>query len=145
MGDYDEDIAFLGQTGPFFWTTFFLLNTVFVSTGFNGLNMVFIGATPNHHCLIPEFNLTEEWTNAIIPFTLVNGEEVKSQCSRYSLDVVRNMSAEVLIPGRDVNLTDLAQEGCLDGWNYSKDIYQTNIVTEVSMNVLVCVYRVSLI
>ncbi|XP_033995987.1 solute carrier family 22 member 4-like [Trematomus bernacchii] len=130
MGDYDEDTAFLGQTGPFFWTTFFLLNTVFVSTGFNGLYMVFIGATPNHHCLIPEFNLTEEWTNAIIPFTLVNGEEVKSQCSRYSLDVVRNMSAEGLIPGRDVNLTDLAQEGCLDGWNYSKDIYQSNIVTE---------------
>ncbi|KAF3841148.1 hypothetical protein F7725_007010 [Dissostichus mawsoni] len=130
MGDYDEDTAFLGQTGPFFWTTFFLLNTVFVSTGFNGLYMVFIGATPNHHCLIPDFNLTEEWTNAIIPFTLVNGEEVKSQCSRYSLDVVRNMSAEGLIPGRDVNLTDLAQEGCLDGWNYSKDIYQSNIVTE---------------
>ncbi|KAK1882803.1 Solute carrier family 22 member 5 [Dissostichus eleginoides] len=129
MGDYDEDTAFLGQTGPFFWTTFFL-NTVFVSTGFNGLYMVFIGATPNHHCLIPDFNLTEEWTNAIIPFTLVNGEEVKSQCSRYSLDVVRNMSAEGLIPGRDVNLTDLAQEGCLDGWNYSKDIYQSNIVTE---------------
>ncbi|KAI4813852.1 hypothetical protein KUCAC02_003074 [Chaenocephalus aceratus] len=130
MSDYDEDTAFLGQTGPFFWTTFFLLNTVFVSTGFNGLYMVFIGATPNHHCLIPDFNLTEEWTNAIIPFTLVNGEEVKSQCSRYSLDVVRNMSAEGLIPGRDVNLTDLVQEGCLDGWNYSKDIYQSNIVTE---------------
>ncbi|KAK5918298.1 hypothetical protein CgunFtcFv8_003073 [Champsocephalus gunnari] len=130
MSDYDEDTAFLGQTGPFFWTTFFLLNTVFVSTGFNGLYMVFIGATPNHHCLIPDFNLTEEWTNAIIPFTLVNGEEVKSQCSRYSLDVVINMSAEGLIPGRDVNLTDLVQEGCLDGWNYSKDIYQSNIVTE---------------
>ncbi|KAK5887845.1 hypothetical protein CesoFtcFv8_016406 [Champsocephalus esox] len=130
MSDYDEDTAFLGQTGPFFWTTFFLLNTVFVSTGFNGLYMVFIGATPNHHCLIPDFNLTEEWTNAIIPFTLVNGEEVKSQCSRYSLDMVINMSAEGLIPGRDVNLTDLVQEGCLDGWNYRKDIYQSNIVTE---------------
>ncbi|XP_022618023.1 solute carrier family 22 member 5-like isoform X2 [Seriola dumerili] len=130
MGDYDEDTAFLGQTGPYFWTTFFLLNTVFVSTGFNGLYIVFVGAAPKHHCLIPDVNLTEEWRNAIIPFTIVDGEEVQSQCSRYRLDVVRNLSAEGFIPGRDVNLTNLEQEGCLNGWNYSKEIYQSNIVTE---------------
>ncbi|XP_040907197.1 solute carrier family 22 member 4 [Toxotes jaculatrix] len=130
MGDYDEDTAFLGQTGPYFWITFFLLNTVFVSTGFNGLYIVFVGATPKHHCVVPDVNLTKEWRNAIIPFTIVDGEEVQSQCSRYRLDVVRNLSAEGYIPGRDVNLTNLEQEGCLDGWNYSKEIYQSNIVTE---------------
>ncbi|XP_072230803.1 organic cation/carnitine transporter 2-like [Leuresthes tenuis] len=130
MGDYDEDTAFLGQTGPYFWATFFLLNTVFVSTGFNGLYIIFAGAAPKHHCLIPDVNLTEEWRNAIIPFTLEDGEEVKSQCSRYRLDVVRNLSAEGYIPGGDVNLTNLQQEGCLDGWTYSKEIYQSTIVTE---------------
>ncbi|XP_030292949.1 solute carrier family 22 member 5 isoform X2 [Sparus aurata] len=130
MGDYDEDTAFLGQTGPYFWAKFFLLNTVFISTGFNGLYMVFIGAAPKHHCLVPDVNLTEEWRNAIIPVTLVNGEEVQSQCSRYRLDVVGNLSAEGYVPGRDVNLTSLQQEGCLNGWNYSKEIYQSNIVTE---------------
>ncbi|XP_069573247.1 solute carrier family 22 member 4 isoform X2 [Brachyistius frenatus] len=130
MGDYDEDTAFLGQTGPFFWTTFFLLNTVFVSTGFNGLYIVFVGAAPKHHCLIPDVNLTEEWRNAIIPFTIVDGEEVQSQCSRYKLGLVMNLSTEGYVPGRDFNLTNLEQEGCLDGWNYSKDIYQSTIVTE---------------
>uniref|UniRef100_A0A3Q0S856 Solute carrier family 22 member 5 n=1 Tax=Amphilophus citrinellus TaxID=61819 RepID=A0A3Q0S856_AMPCI len=130
MGDYDEDTAFLGQSGPYFWTTFFLLNALFVSTGFNGLYIVFVGAAPKHSCLIPEVNLTEEWRNAIIPITIVDGEEVQSQCSRYKLDVVRNLSAEGYIPGRDVNLTNLEQEGCLNGWNYSKDIYQSTIVTE---------------
>uniref|UniRef100_A0A665VFH1 Solute carrier family 22 member 5-like n=1 Tax=Echeneis naucrates TaxID=173247 RepID=A0A665VFH1_ECHNA len=130
MGDYDEDTSFLGQTGPYFWTTFFLLNTVFVSTGFNGLYIVFVGASPKHHCLIPDINLTEEWRNAIIPVTVVDGEEVQSQCSRFRLDMVRNLSAQGLIPGRDVNLTNLEQEGCLNGWNYSKEIYQSNIVTE---------------
>ncbi|XP_037324308.1 organic cation/carnitine transporter 2 isoform X2 [Pungitius pungitius] len=130
MGDYDEDTAFLGQTGPYFWTTFFLLNTVFVSTGFNGLYIVFVGAAPKHRCLVPNVNLTAEWAEAIIPLAVVDGAEVQSQCSRYRLDVVRNLSAGGFAPGRDVNLTDLQQERCLDGWHYSKDVYPSNIVTE---------------
>lgn len=141
MGDYDEDTAFLGQTGPYFWTTFFLLNMVFVPTGFNGLYIVFVGAMPKHHCLIPDINLTEEWRNAIIPISIVGGEEVQSQCSRYKVEVVQNLSAEGYIPGRDVNLTSLEQEGCLDGWNYSKEIYQSNIVTEVSKRMWICWWR----
>uniref|UniRef100_A0A1A8GUZ2 Solute carrier family 22 (Organic cation/carnitine transporter), member 5 n=1 Tax=Nothobranchius korthausae TaxID=1143690 RepID=A0A1A8GUZ2_9TELE len=130
MGDYDEETAFLGQTGPYFWTTFFLLNTVFVSTGFDGLYIIFAGAAPRHHCLVPDVNLTDEWRNAVIPLVAADGEEVQSQCSRYKLSVVKNLSDEGYIPGRDVNLTNLEQEGCLDGWVYSKDIYQSTIVTE---------------
>ena len=114
------------------------LSTVFVSTGFNGLYIVFIGAAPKHHCLIPDVNLTEEWRDAVVPFRMVDGEAVPSQCSRYKLDVVRNLSAEGYIPGRDVNLTNLEEEGCLDGWNYSKEIYLSNIVTEVRINVHMC-------
>ncbi|KAM9333353.1 organic cation/carnitine transporter 2 [Pholidichthys leucotaenia] len=130
MGDYDEDTAFLGQTGPYFWTTFFLLNAVFLSTGFNGLYIVFVGTAPQHHCHIPAVNLTEEWRNAIIPLSVVDGEVVRSQCSRYKLDVVRNFSYEGYFPGSDVNVTNMEQEGCLDGWEYSKEIYQSTIVTE---------------
>ncbi|XP_038158147.1 solute carrier family 22 member 4-like [Cyprinodon tularosa] len=130
MGDYDVETAFLGQMGPYFWVTFFLLNTVFVSTGFNGLYIIFAGAAPKHSCLIPDVNLTEEWRNAIIPLIMMGGEEVQSQCSRYNLTVVKDFSDEGYIPGRDINLTTLPQEGCLDGWNYSKDIYQSTIVTE---------------
>ncbi|KAM4726374.1 organic cation/carnitine transporter 2-like isoform 2-T2 [Anableps anableps] len=130
MGDYDEETAFLGQIGPYFWVTFFLLNTVFISTGFNGLYIIFAGAAPKHSCLIPDVNLTEDWRNAIIPFTTVGGEEVQSQCSRYNLAVVKNLSDKGYIPARDVNLTNLPQEGCLDGWSYSKDVYQSTIVTE---------------
>ncbi|CAG06338.1 unnamed protein product, partial [Tetraodon nigroviridis] len=59
-----------------------------------------------------------------------NEGEQLSRCSRYRLDVVRNLSDQGLLPGKDINVTDLEQEECLDGWNYSKDIYQSTIVSE---------------
>uniref|UniRef100_A0AAZ3PGE7 Solute carrier family 22 member 5 n=1 Tax=Oncorhynchus tshawytscha TaxID=74940 RepID=A0AAZ3PGE7_ONCTS len=131
MGDYDDVTAFLGQKGPYFYRTFFLLNTLFISTGFFGLFIVFVGATPPHHCFIPDSgNLSEAWRKAIIPIEVVNGQEEESKCSRYRLDVVRNLSALGYIPGLDVNLTGVEQECCVDGWSYSKDIYQSTIVTE---------------
>ena len=83
MGDFDEDTAFLGETGPYFWRMFFLLNTVFVSTGFNGLYIVFVGSAPGHRCRLPELNLTEQWERAAIPESVVDGEVVRSRCSRY--------------------------------------------------------------
>lgn len=134
MGDYDEDTAFLGQTGPYFWSTFFLLNTVFIPTGFNGLYIVFVGASPQHHCLVPDLNLSAVWADAVIPVVGEDssGAQVRSQCSRYQLEVVKNLSDRGLLPGRDVNLSSLEQEACLDGWSFSKEIYQSNIVTEVS-------------
>jgi len=133
MGDYDKDTAFLGQSGPYFWMTFFLLNTVFISTGFTGLYIVFVGAVPPHHCLIPhQANLTAEWREVMIPMEkAANGKEQLSQCSRYRLDMVSNLSAMGYIPGRDINLTTVGLEGCVDGWSYSQDIFQSTIVTEV--------------
>lgn len=61
----------------------------------------------------------------------MNGKERHSSCRRYQLDVVRNLSAQGLVPGVDVNVTELNQEDCLDGWIYSKDIYQSTLVSEV--------------
>lgn len=68
---------------------------------------------------------------------VVNGKLELSKCSRYRLDLVKNLSDQGLVPGRDVNLTDLEQEGCLDGWTYSKEIYQSTIVTEVSFGFVI--------
>ncbi|MED6291286.1 hypothetical protein CHARACLAT_021943, partial [Characodon lateralis] len=64
---------------------------------------------------------------------VLNGKPQLSKCRRYRLDVVQNLSVQGYIPGRDINLTDLEQESCVDGWRYSKDIYLSTIVTEFDL------------
>ncbi|XP_071317432.1 organic cation/carnitine transporter 2-like isoform X2 [Trachinotus anak] len=101
--------------------------------GFGAFTLVFLMDIPSHHCLVLDVNLTEDWRKTTIPIMVVNGKQELSRCSRYRLDVVRNLSAHGYIPGRDVNLTDLEQEGCVDGWSYSRDIYQSTIVSEFDL------------
>ncbi|XP_006759240.1 PREDICTED: solute carrier family 22 member 4, partial [Myotis davidii] len=43
---------------------------------------------------------------------------------------IANFSALGLEPGRDVDLEQLEQEDCLDGWEFSQDVYLSTIVTE---------------
>uniref|UniRef100_A0A3Q1G9D7 Solute carrier family 22 member 5-like n=1 Tax=Acanthochromis polyacanthus TaxID=80966 RepID=A0A3Q1G9D7_9TELE len=128
MKDYDTTVAFLGQWGRFQLIFFFLLCSTIVPNGLGAFTLIFLTDVPSHQCLVSDTNITEDWRKSIIPV------EVKlSSCSRYRLDVVRNLSALGYIPGRDVNLTDLEQEGCVDGWSYSKDIYQSTIVSEFDL------------
>ncbi|XP_045895960.1 solute carrier family 22 member 5-like isoform X1 [Micropterus dolomieu] len=133
MKDYDDATSFLGLWGRFQQIVFFLLSASIFPNGFGAFSLVFVTDTPSHHCLVPEVNLTQHWHNVIIPKEVVNGKQELSRCSRYRLDVVRNLSAQGFIPGRDVNLTDLEQEGCVDGWSYSTNIYRSTIVSEFDL------------
>lgn len=133
MKDYAKSIAFLGQWGLFQKAIFFLLCASIIPNGFGAFTLVYLNAAPPHHCFVPEVNLTEDWRQAIIPIQVINGKQEQSSCSRYRLDVVRNLSAHGFIPGKDVNVTELQQEDCVDGWSYSKDIYQSTIVTEFDL------------
>uniref|UniRef100_A0A3P8TXJ5 Major facilitator superfamily (MFS) profile domain-containing protein n=1 Tax=Amphiprion percula TaxID=161767 RepID=A0A3P8TXJ5_AMPPE len=131
MKDYDNAVAFLGQWGRFQLIFFFLLCSTIVPNGFGAFTLIFLTDVPSHQCLVSDTNITEDWHKSIIPVKMVNGKPELSSCSRYRLDVVRNLSALGYIPGRDVNLTDLEQENCVDGWSYSKDIYESTVVSEV--------------
>nr|XP_040037474.1 solute carrier family 22 member 4-like isoform X1 [Gasterosteus aculeatus aculeatus]XP_040037475.1 solute carrier family 22 member 4-like isoform X1 [Gasterosteus aculeatus aculeatus]XP_040037476.1 solute carrier family 22 member 4-like isoform X1 [Gasterosteus aculeatus aculeatus]XP_040037477.1 solute carrier family 22 member 4-like isoform X1 [Gasterosteus aculeatus aculeatus] len=133
MRGYDESVAFLGQWGPFQQAVFFLLCATIVPNGFGAFTLVFLTDLPSHHCAVPDVNLTEDWLTAVIPRQVVNGEQQLSPCSRFRLDVVRNLSARGLVPGRDVNLSDLQQETCVDGWSYSRDVYDATVVSEFDL------------
>uniref|UniRef100_A0A452HY95 Major facilitator superfamily (MFS) profile domain-containing protein n=1 Tax=Gopherus agassizii TaxID=38772 RepID=A0A452HY95_9SAUR len=131
MRDYDELISFLGEWGPFQRLIFFLLSASIVPNGFNGMSAVFLAGTPEHRCrLPPSANLSREWLNASIPREVQGGREGPSRCRRYRLESLANFSALGLQPGRDVDLSQLEQEKCLDGWEYSRELYLSTIVTE---------------
>ncbi|XP_030359796.1 solute carrier family 22 member 5-like isoform X3 [Strigops habroptila] len=131
MRDYDEVTAFLGEWGRFQRLVFFLLSASIIPNGFNGLSIVFMAGTPEHRCAVPSgANLSEEWLNASIPLELRGGQAVPSRCRRYRLAALVNLSALGLRPGSDVELESLEQEPCRDGWEYSRDVYHSTIVTE---------------
>ncbi|XP_067347457.1 organic cation/carnitine transporter 2-like isoform X1 [Channa argus] len=133
MKDYDDTTWFLGQWGRFQQTVFFLLCASVFPNGFGAFSLVYLTDIPSHSCLVPDVNLTQDWHKAIIPIKVVNGKQEWSSCSRYRLDVVRNLSALAYVPGRDVNLTDLELEACVDGWTYSRDVYQSTVVSEFDL------------
>ncbi|XP_038180931.1 solute carrier family 22 member 5 isoform X1 [Arvicola amphibius] len=131
MRDYDEVTAFLGDWGPFQRLIFFLLSASIIPNGFNGMSIVFLAGTPEHRCLVPDtVNLSSAWRNHSIPLETKDGRQVPQKCRRYQLAAMVNFSALGLEPGLDVDLEQLEQESCLDGWEYSKDIFLSTIVTE---------------
>lgn len=132
MKDYEETTAFLGTWGTFQKIIFILLCTSTVPNGFSAFSVIFLADIPPHHCRIPDYNLSEAWVNASIPLQQVEGKLERAKCSRYNLDVIRNLSSNGFTP-YDVNLTDIMTESCADGWVYSKEIYQSTIVSEVSV------------
>uniref|UniRef100_A0A3B5MM26 Major facilitator superfamily (MFS) profile domain-containing protein n=1 Tax=Xiphophorus couchianus TaxID=32473 RepID=A0A3B5MM26_9TELE len=61
MQDYEESVLFLGSWGPFQRRIFFVLCLTCVPCGYNILSVIFLLASPPHHCDIPAHsNLSQE-------------------------------------------------------------------------------------
>ncbi|TKS67736.1 Solute carrier family 22 member 5 High-affinity sodium-dependent carnitine cotransporter [Collichthys lucidus] len=147
MQDYEESVAFLGTWGPFQRRVFILLCLTSIPCGYNILSVIFLLASPSHHCYIPtQSNLSQDWIEASIPVQEEAGKQERSSCSRYELDLVKNLSAlgigpglepvhnlSVLASGPESVFSNLNQEGCKDGWTYSTEHYQCTVVTEFNL------------
>ncbi|XP_068185755.1 organic cation/carnitine transporter 2-like isoform X2 [Antennarius striatus] len=146
MQDFEKTVSFLRTWGPFQRRILFLLCLTAIPSGYNLLCVIFLLATPPHHCRIPAHsNLTPEWTQAIIPVQVL-GQPERSSCNRYELELVQNLSEHGIRPSLETLhnmstpsstpasfLWSLNQEGCKDGWTYSTEHYTSTIVTEFNL------------
>ncbi|XP_072231468.1 organic cation/carnitine transporter 2-like [Leuresthes tenuis] len=134
LPNYEAQTAFLGEWGRFQQQVFFLLCLSVIPNGFSGLSIVFLADTPPHRCLVPaHLNLTAAWRNSSIPLERDEsrgGALMPSRCSRFKLEEVVSFSERGLLPGIEVNLSNVPKEGCLDGWEYDQSIYTSTIITE---------------
>uniref|UniRef100_A0A3Q3WZ54 Major facilitator superfamily (MFS) profile domain-containing protein n=1 Tax=Mola mola TaxID=94237 RepID=A0A3Q3WZ54_MOLML len=130
--DFESTTAFLGKWGRFQQQVFFLLCLRSIPTGYIGLSVVFLADTPQHRCFIPAHaNVSAAWRNrSVPPEEGPGGGLALSQCSRYRLEDMVRFSEGDLLPGVDVNLTNVATEGCLDGWEYDQSVYTSTVVSE---------------
>ncbi|XP_062392046.1 organic cation/carnitine transporter 2 [Sardina pilchardus] len=129
--DYDDRTVFLGDWGPFQQIVFFLLCCSIIPNGFTGLSIVFVGDTPSHHCHIPaHYNITVQWRNVSIPWEEHGGTIRLSRCTRHRLDLIKSYSDQGYEPWTDVNVSEIEQELCTDGWEYDRQQYTSTIVTE---------------
>lgn len=132
--DYDDRTLFLGEWGPFQQIVFFLLCFSIIPNGFTGLSIVFMGDTPSHHCHIPaHYNITVQWRNVSIPWEDHGGTKRLSRCTRYRVDLIKSYSDKGYEPWIDVNVSEIEQEVCTDGWEYDRQQYTSTIVSEVCM------------
>nr|XP_015816929.2 organic cation/carnitine transporter 2 [Nothobranchius furzeri] len=130
--DYEGATAFLGQWGRFQRNVLFLLSVTVIPNGLIAMSTVFLTDTPAHRCLLPaHLNLSAAWRNSSIPQEEdVSGALVPSKCSRYRLESMLDYSERGLLPGVDVNLSNVPKESCLDGWEYDHSVYTSTIVSE---------------
>uniref|UniRef100_A0A8C2XR62 Major facilitator superfamily (MFS) profile domain-containing protein n=1 Tax=Cyclopterus lumpus TaxID=8103 RepID=A0A8C2XR62_CYCLU len=134
MQDYEESVSFLGTWGSFQKRVFFLLCLTIIPSGYNLLSVIFLLATPQHHCSIPHHsNLSQDWIQASIQEQQVAGRLERSSCSRYQLDLVPSLDLVRNLSSPEVLLSNLTQEGCKDGWTYSTEHYQSTVVSEFNL------------
>ncbi|XP_022920051.2 beta-alanine transporter [Onthophagus taurus] len=127
--DLDDILPEIGEYGRYqksiLWLV--LLPGVF-PCGFHAYNQLFMAATPEHWCKVPELKQiqSEESRNLSVPLELVNGVLKYSECKMYD----RNYT-DISLTIQDFDYdNDTVQIDCKNGWIFDKSLYKQTVVME---------------
>ncbi|CAH1781929.1 unnamed protein product [Owenia fusiformis] len=122
---YDEVLTHIGEFGTYQRIQYILLAITSLTSAWHSMNMVFVGATPDHHCKIPDQyrthygNISEtQLYNLSLPTELKDGNTRYKRCQMYHL--INNTD----------DLYNRSEQACTNGWVYSKEKYQRTIVSD---------------
>lgn len=101
----------------------------------------FTAGIPEHHCTIPNMtsalnlSVSEEDEVSLLRAFIPESESQLSKCSRF-VQPQWHLSSRNHSHARNLNLTEVEMENCVDGWTYKKTEFISTIVSEVRARLL---------
>ncbi len=131
---YDDVLKMLGEFGKYQKFQYFLICLVSITSALQSFNMVFVGATPDHHCQVDNVpthwqNLTtSQKDNLTYPWTSDRDSWKMSSCQMYNISEVDWSEGNY----SNWDMTNITRMKCPNGYVYSTKYYNSTIVSEVS-------------
>ncbi|XP_067125735.1 beta-alanine transporter-like [Centruroides vittatus] len=132
--DFDDVLRILGGFGRY---QIFLYLALLIPTNFPlafiMLSFVFVFATPEHWCKIPELDdhgiALDAVKNLSIPWEEREGEWQPSQCKMYDVNYTK-VALDYLINNVSSSNKSWPVTDCKFGWNYDRSIYYNTLITK---------------
>lgn len=133
--EFDDIIPYVGGCGSYQRRLFSLLWVSVILTSFPAFNQVFMVASPNHWCRVPEMQnsslSTEEIKNFTLPVEKRNEKTEFSQCLMYDVEFLQVID-ELVANGKPiVSNSSWPVTTCKFGWEFDSTWYGKTTVTEV--------------
>ncbi|GFR88482.1 organic cation transporter protein [Elysia marginata] len=134
----DQLSIHLGQFGPYQKQKYLLMCLFALLSAFHALNMVFVGAEPEHWCSLPDSNFSDT------PMANISQSEAKelfipkaAQCLHYDIDARLAQIKESAYNFSDVMTAEtgrnVTKRACTKGHSYATDKYKSTITSEFDL------------
>lgn len=131
--DFDNVLSDMGRRQRYQQLIFYLLSVpCTIMSVMIMFNIVFLSATPDHWCRVPELEKSglspDEIKNVSLPWETRDGVLALSKCKMYDINYT------LLIDNGLVKANDSwPQTNCKFGWNFDRSVYQETLVTQMNV------------
>ncbi|OAD57079.1 Organic cation transporter 1 [Eufriesea mexicana] len=140
--DFDEVLVHVGEKGKYQNIMYYLLCiSATLPAAFLAFSQVFVSASPEHWCRIPELeNMTDlmsldERKALSLPYVEKSDGKVKkySKCKMYDVNYTAIVESWTRLPPPPVGNPDWPVTKCRHGWIYDNRDYDSTLVTELDL------------